>query len=1336
MLDVSILFSRLTHHRARCTVRAVAIGIAPSLLALLMASCAGLTLNRNGSFRNDGLLINTTSLSSGVGGVAYSQVLAASGGTTPYSWVVSAGTLPSGLTLASNGTISGMPTASAQSSSFTIKVTDSSVPTQSASSLLSISITSGSSALSITTTSLPSGIAGSSYSSALSASGGTPPYSWVVSAGTLPSGLTLASNGTISGTPTASAQSSFTVKVTDSSSPGKSASGPLAISIASGVTATPGATATQYVMSYTAANSNRCMIEVSTSPGYAPLVHAVDPTIFANANFDGQTNTGSRAFVVGQKWIAQENVARPSILVAAASRPSGSKLVTVSYPNQPFAVGDNITITGMSNSAYNDSWARVDVASTNSFSYEVLTSAPAGGDASGGGIIIRANRYSLALAADTLYYYRIGGASNTCGASPATGTFTTMNIPNGNTWAEGPVRDNNGNQIEPTVPESRTASITDPLTGALVHRVTLSSDAGVGATGWASSFYRVCSLTASSNGFYHCNVGLGSSSTGGLYSVKSTGETHWLGLMHFNYTDSLGNHCCNQGSAYFQGFSSTTDNSNANLFYTIARTNAGNPPTKNVVIKVPFTGNDAMDASPGADWSTSAATVLTQDPSNTLDDKMTAFASSDPLFNMSHFHSCAIIEVIGNYATGYCNSFDQGSPAWIFAFNISTSAVVAMGPIHENPQCRWCGSHGTVVTGSQKWIGFGAAYTTGSQTGEWHVQLTASIGTSDTALTVTAPRWLAMTGYSNVAVAGTSIVDSNSNLEVATTPGTSGSSQPTWNTTPGGATSDGTVTWTNQGAAPNPSEPQNIYAFPNAAAGRYWSFLMPAAGAVGGGGEYNGDLFHFEDGTNECVRLITKSSGGHWTIVTRAVSGNSLIGCASTASSHASGASLRALCEEETEAKALVAHYWDFIDDPHMTDTTNTTFIRQNFRAAHGYARESAPNGRLFETFSIFNGHNPFVTADFTTAIPSFGLSTSLKFNGLSTDAVGVTHQDYTNWDSEAASFQDSAIGSLFFVTGGGSGGYGTFSKVGGTTSIYKYTLGTMPFNYTLPYVASSGGNTLKDISGASSLLMDNSATPLSCVTVIAGECWAGSSPGDMYANLPVVDAGSANICNNGTENSSYVGHDWCMMNTSTYGNALNQYGLLPANFLGNDPNTGSPNSGAGLSRRLVQNMAGGWRLQGNAPHTVTDGSGALFESCIADPHLTINGLIAANPYDCEVFLATIPAQPSADGIDRTGYETVAITIGAGSGGATHARVRYGYEENEPVRGTTWPRAINFYCTQYQATCYFSDQNFSLNSQPTVQIGVPQRVLFYQVEYLNASNQVVASDPLIAVAVP
>jgi uncharacterized membrane protein len=78
--------------------------------------------------------------------------------------------------------------------------------------------TGGGGALSITTSSLASGTVGTAYSQTLVASGGTTPYVWSLAAGSggLPAGLTLNSNGTISGTPSTAGTFNFTVQVNDS----------------------------------------------------------------------------------------------------------------------------------------------------------------------------------------------------------------------------------------------------------------------------------------------------------------------------------------------------------------------------------------------------------------------------------------------------------------------------------------------------------------------------------------------------------------------------------------------------------------------------------------------------------------------------------------------------------------------------------------------------------------------------------------------------------------------------------------------------------------------------------------------------------------------------------------------------------------------------------------------------------------------------------------------------------------------------------------------------------------------------------------------------------------
>ncbi|WP_169513355.1 Ig-like domain-containing protein [Flexithrix dorotheae] len=66
--------------------------------------------------------VSTTSLANALVGQSYSQNLEAIGGVTPYSWSITSGNLPSGLSL-NGSTISGTPT-STGTYNFTIKVTD------------------------------------------------------------------------------------------------------------------------------------------------------------------------------------------------------------------------------------------------------------------------------------------------------------------------------------------------------------------------------------------------------------------------------------------------------------------------------------------------------------------------------------------------------------------------------------------------------------------------------------------------------------------------------------------------------------------------------------------------------------------------------------------------------------------------------------------------------------------------------------------------------------------------------------------------------------------------------------------------------------------------------------------------------------------------------------------------------------------------------------------------------------------------------------------------------------------------------------------------------------
>jgi hypothetical protein len=90
------------------------------------------------------LTISTPTLPGGTMGTAYSATLAASGGTSPYTW--SAATLPAGLSITPSGTISGVPTAAGtQMASMAVK--DSTGVSASASLAVTISSSSNNSSL-------------------------------------------------------------------------------------------------------------------------------------------------------------------------------------------------------------------------------------------------------------------------------------------------------------------------------------------------------------------------------------------------------------------------------------------------------------------------------------------------------------------------------------------------------------------------------------------------------------------------------------------------------------------------------------------------------------------------------------------------------------------------------------------------------------------------------------------------------------------------------------------------------------------------------------------------------------------------------------------------------------------------------------------------------------------------------------------------------------------------------------------------------------------------------------------------------------------------------------
>ena len=180
------------------------------------------TIQGFGSSTPTPLAFVTTTLPDGVVNNSYSATIAVIGGTAPYTFKVSAGSLPSGLQLvASTGILSGA-LVQAGTSNFSIQVTDSSSPAQTATQAFTYTVDATALPLVFVNKSLSSASLNQAYATTINANGGIAPYTFSLSAGTLPPGMQFftptSTQAAIAGTPTQAGTFTFTIKVVDSSS--------------------------------------------------------------------------------------------------------------------------------------------------------------------------------------------------------------------------------------------------------------------------------------------------------------------------------------------------------------------------------------------------------------------------------------------------------------------------------------------------------------------------------------------------------------------------------------------------------------------------------------------------------------------------------------------------------------------------------------------------------------------------------------------------------------------------------------------------------------------------------------------------------------------------------------------------------------------------------------------------------------------------------------------------------------------------------------------------------------------------------------------------------------
>ena len=159
-------------------------------------------------------MVTPTTVPAATRGFAYSRTFSATGGVGAYTYTVSAGALPAGMTLSAAGVLSGTPTTTG-SFNFTVRATDQSTGSGPYSGTVSLALVVNAAAITVTPATLPGVMAGLPFEQTLSATGGSGAYTYAVTAGALPSGIILTTSGRLVGRSYTVGTFNFTVTATD-----------------------------------------------------------------------------------------------------------------------------------------------------------------------------------------------------------------------------------------------------------------------------------------------------------------------------------------------------------------------------------------------------------------------------------------------------------------------------------------------------------------------------------------------------------------------------------------------------------------------------------------------------------------------------------------------------------------------------------------------------------------------------------------------------------------------------------------------------------------------------------------------------------------------------------------------------------------------------------------------------------------------------------------------------------------------------------------------------------------------------------------------------------------
>ncbi len=812
---------------------------------------------------------------------------------------------------------------------------------------------------------------------------------------------------------------------------------------------------------------------------------------------------------------------------------------------------------------------------------------------------------------------------------------------------------------------------------------------------------QVCSDTATLNAVtgdygYHCLV------APSMYWIdRTTGVSTFLGYFSFpgqSGTNGWSGGFCNNNSLTLIG----TGPTNPETFYCTASDNSG----VEIIVSCSMTSTNQT-----GNLSISCTNLTPSSTSTDIVSLLQNFtASQSPAFSKTVFaNGCGVISIQSGNLLLQCNEGDQDTIAWIAVFNptmVSTSAgcvgaiasgqagcVIAAQTTWAVAPARWCALHAASFTGTSSnvaWIAGKFWDNTGAPGGGPYYS-TVTSGT----LTST-PSIAAGIGGCPAGSAGCDIL-----------------------------TVDG------EPCNPSPVSPDQLGCPRNSSLG----YLQAAAA---------GDLFSAGQGHNELMALISKS-GSNW-LFQRAYPS---AGYVTTPQAYSGTLILNTVCGA-TAPYGNSTWTWDYMTDPYGLNSGGTTINAEYYydhvtpRPTFVIGDDAAGSHSLApfnQAYAVLNGSGFGAPNVFESYSPSFA------------GTQGVTEYTEAAQPHVSAS-QDNAPSTWFMdqrpASSVGPGLAGTASLVSG--QLYKFTTTT------------TDGDNLGDIGGASGIatginrklqatmafcgtqpLADISSPATGnaigttganayqyCIARNAGECRTGSSRGDIYMNCPDATPVSGSP-GSFVYGCSYRGTDMCVFNTGAYLNAIGQIGYQ------------SQDQPGLLARTLTKGLL---RQRLNDPNanvrTLPDASWLLLES--GPPPNQGYGA----PY--EILAGKVPPYPTPDSYERNTFIPITVNLTAPAGlGVTNAIVEFGYVENGS--------ATQFFCTTRQDVCtaasaaigavpfYFASEGTGgvesgLTGLPcaggcSLSIpGLPQRVLYYQVKYRDANNQVLAQTGVQVTVTP